>query len=285
MVEEQSTSKALQPFTIPGVARFAYAPFWKLLATLFSFAVLGGLVAIFVAQRCWSPVITDAVANLPTTGRIHSGELYWPEKQGRLLAANEFLSIETMTEHDSGETRSSDIALLLSPHELMVGSLAGFAAIPYPPGLNAELNRDALSPWWGAWKPALLALFGASCSLGLFCYWCLAALIYSFYPIIIGGALNREISFRGSWKLACASQIPGAILISFALILYAAGQIALIFLIVLAAAHWITSWIYLLLAPLFLRKTEATKPNPFTNKPTGKKSRGKNPFGTASADE
>lgn len=285
MLQQRSSPRALQPFTIPGVARYASAPPWKLLATLLPFALLGALVTVFMVSQCWAPVITEAVSNLPANSVIVAGQLSWPEKQGRLLGANEFLSIETITPTDTIEARATDISILLEPDDFRVGSLAGYASFPYPNRWEIKLDRDTVAPWWGAWRPALLAFFAGVTLLALLASWSLFAMVYSLVVLWIALLFNRDLAWRQAWKISCAAQMPGALLISFAILLYGLGEIALIFFLILAGTHFVVTWLYLLFVPFCISKKEKSAKNPFRNErlKSGSK-RKKNPFSTGETE-
>jgi hypothetical protein len=261
------------------VARYAHAPLWKLLATCVIFAGMAALTVIFLLEKRWAPVITEAVSNLRTNSAISGGDLVWPRGEGRLLGANEFLSIEVLPSGDTGVGKATDLSIILRPRGILFSSLAGYTFVPYPSNANANLSSEFLVPAWGAWQPALLALAGAAVGFALLLSWALLSLLYAIIPLSLGSFLGREISWRSAWKLSYAALMPGALLISFGLFLSAAGQISLLFLILLGAAHWVVGWIYLLLAPFFLPKRERTERNPFEPKGAAKGARrGKNPF-------
>ena len=75
---------------------------------------------------------------------------------------------------------------------------------------------------------------------------------------------NRDLNFRASWKLAGAALMPGALLLSFALVLYELGVFDLVQLCFAFGMHLVIGWIYLFVSPLFLNRAfSAEKQNPF----------------------
>src|SRR3954468_21735293 len=82
---------ALQPFTFGGLARFASARIGRVLFVAVLFAALGGAAMGRIAAKCWVPVITETVADLPETGGISEGQLHSAE--AKLLGANRFLAV------------------------------------------------------------------------------------------------------------------------------------------------------------------------------------------------
>ena len=78
---------------------------------------------------------------------------------------------------------------------------------------------------------------------------------------------NRDLNLRASWKLAGAALMPGALLLSCALLLYELGGFDLVQLCFAFGMHLIIGWIYLFVSPLFLnRAVPAEKKNPFVPK-------------------
>jgi hypothetical protein len=78
--------------------------------------------------------------------------------------------------------------------------------------------------------------------------------LYGFY-------INRELSLSGSWKLAGAALMPGALVMAAAFLLYDLDSFDLLTLTVLTGAHILLGWIYLGISPLFLPRhpTEASQ--------------------------
>jgi hypothetical protein len=128
-------------------------------------------------------------------------------------------------------------------------------------------NRPDLRPVWGAWSPDILALAAISTFLGLMLTWALLATIY-FLPVwLICFFTNRDLNFRQSWRLAGAALMPGALLLSLALVLYDFGAFDLVQLCFAFGMHLVIGWIYLFVSPMFLRRRlPAEKKNPFSTK-------------------
>jgi len=76
---------------------------------------------------------------------------------------------------------------------------------------------------------------------------------------------NRDLSLGGSWRLAGAAHMPGALFLTTAIFFYGLGALDPVRLIVAVGLHVVISWIYLLLAPLKLRLHPAVMhaKNPF----------------------
>jgi hypothetical protein len=280
MVRE-STRQARQPFTLSGVARYAHAPALRFWAMGLLFAFLCGAVIGWSAARCWFPVIDEAVMALPITGKIEGGSFVWPEKSSRLLAANPFLSLAIhLDDTPHADTAPTDFSFEFGSRNLAVRSLFGSMYLPYPTAWTIELNRTSVLPFWGAWKAPIGFGIAVASALLLLSSWAFLALPYSAVALFVASIFKRDVDWKSSWKLAVAAQWPGSILMLFGLLLYSTGQISLLFVCVILAAHFIPTLIYVLFSPLFLeRKASPTGRNPFRSE-KNLRLKGPNPFRT-----
>jgi hypothetical protein len=279
-----------QPFTFAGVARYASARVGRLLGVALLFSLLPAAVLSRIAGHCWWPVITEAVDQLPESARIEGGVLQVREKETRLLAANQFLSLQLVPGDMPEESAGVDLSVQLGKEALVTGSLFGESIFPYPVALTVTLDRKEVWPVWGAWKGPLLAGVLTAAILFLFASWFTMALIYAPLALGIGRMAGREVNFARAWKLSVAAQWPASLLMTFALALYSTGEIGLLFVIIMFGAHFIPSILNVLTAPFCLPKaTPPEKPvkseksararnNPFT---PAKPKKGKNPFADA----
>lgn len=233
----------------------------------------------WLAATCFAPVLDEAVAKLPPTGSIEQGTLHWPEKTGRLLAANPFISLNVTTDNFQPESAPVDFEIEFGTNQFSITSLFGSAHLNYPVQLEIELNRTALSPAWGAWRAPILFGIVPAVALMLMMTWGVLATAYMLLPMLIGAVFNRQVSWSGAWKLSVAAQLPGSLIMAFALALYSTGRISLVFVFVMFVAHVIPTVVYLLISPFFASKAEqsATKQNPFEGD-RRRKFKGKNPF-------
>jgi hypothetical protein len=277
-----------QPFTFGGVARYASAGIGRVLLTALIFALPGAAVISRVAGHCWWPVITEAVESLPENARIQEGVLHGEEKDARLLAANQFLSLQLTASEKWQESAPVDFAVQLGKYQLMVSSLFGDTALLYPGNALIILNRGTVWPIWGAWKAPLLAGVFIGGLISLIFGWFVLALVYAPVVLFIGGIARRDLSFARAWKVAVAAQWPASLLMTFALALYSTGEIGLLFVLIMLGAHFIPSILNLLIAPFFLPKAAREKggkekKNPFATE-KGKKTSKRNPFATGDPD-
>jgi hypothetical protein len=270
---------ARQPFTFGGVARFAHAPLSRLLAVALTFGLISGIAVSWLVARCIAPVLDEAVENLPRTGSIERGVLHWPENDNRLFAANPFVSISVSVNEVKSESAPVDFTVEFKTNRLSIQSLLGRYSFPYPARSELELNRTALFPVWGAWRAPILAGLIPGTAVALMLCWALFALPYALLPRIIGLVLSRDLPYASAWKLAVAAQLPGSLMMAFALALYSTGKIAVILVFVMFPAHFVPTLLYLLLSPCFVPKKEALEfqDNPFQSEKK-KKASARNPF-------
>lgn len=275
MPEEQKIAR--QPFTFGGVARFADAKIGRLLVVAFAFGIVSGVVVSWLAATRIAPVVDEAIAKLPSTGAIETGRLSWPEKSGRLLAANAFVSIEVSLDEVRAGGAPVDFAIQFRTTELLATSLLGTMALPYPGWMAVEFNQTVMSPAWGAWRGPILTGLIPGTALALLVCWGGLALVYAFVPTFVGSLFGRALGYRGAWKMAVAAQLPGSLMMAFALALYSTGRISILFVLAMFVAHFVPTLLYLLVSPLLTSKAEVQKENPFDREDKPKQKR-KNPF-------
>jgi hypothetical protein len=92
------------------------------------------------------------------------------------------------------------------------------------------------------------------------------SLLYAGPVWLWGYFLNRDLTWAGSWRLANAALLPGAVVMIVAISFYALGVMDLVKLGFCFAAHFVTGWIYLGLGTFFVPRLVETGPpkrNPF----------------------
>jgi hypothetical protein len=268
-VDGGSLVTAWQPFTFGGVSAFAPASWGRLWRTELVFALLatGSLLWFLVAT--WIPTIQQAIDHLPDQGGIYSGHLLWEGTEAVTLSSGPFLTIGVNPEGVEPMEAATDILWLFTPRGIIVKSTLGTMAVDYPSELSVDLNRAEWQPWWGAWRPAVLAGTGLLLIPVFFLSWTTIALVYAPGVRLWSWILKRQTTGWGSWRLATAALLPGAVLMSFGLIVYSQRRLGLIGLLLVFGLHWIVGWVYLVLSPAWLpRKLRASrKGNPFGHRP------------------
>jgi len=260
---------AWQPLTPRGVAAFATASFGRLWVVQLIAACLAGLCIIWFLNRAWAPVISAAIEQLPARSEIRHAKLNWQDLSPQCLAENRFLAISIDLNHQGKARSPAHVQIELGDSTVKVLSLLGFIEVSYPDGWRIALGRAEVGPWWGAWKPALLAIAGGAVLVALMLLWPILALLYSGPAWLIAYFSNRETTWLGSWRLAQAALVPAALLFSLAVVLYGLGILDLLLLFIAFGLHILVGWIYAATAAfcLPLQKDEApVKENPFTAK-------------------
>lgn len=256
---------AWEPLTPRGVAAFAHATSNRLFLVQFVVAVIVAGVAVWFLEDAWFPTVRQAILRLPAKGEIRAGTLNWPEDAPRLLAEGRFLSFSVDLNH-SGEVRSpAHVQVEFARQDWRVRSLLGYVEFDYPTNVLA-FNREALLPWWGAWRPQFLGLAALATIGGLMATWFGLALLYAGPIWLLVFYVNRDLRPVQCWRLAGAALMPGALLMAVGILLYDVGVLDLVGLGFVTAGHFVLGWIYIFICPLFLPRlpqTGVTTKNPF----------------------
>jgi hypothetical protein len=262
---DDKTQMAWQPLTARGVAAFARASLGRLLLVQLIVALLVAGAVVWSLQRCWFPTISEAIDALPAQGELRAGRLAWAGPSPSSLAEGRFLTIVVDLDH-TGEARSpAQLQVEFGQADFKVYSIFGCIRSAYPRGGALAFNRTALWPWWGAWAPAILAIVAGAVVAGLMVIWACLATLYCLPVWLIAFFADRDRSLGGSWRLAGAALMPGALLMCAAVCIYGWGALDLLRLAAMGAVHLVTGWVYLLISPLCLPRhpTPALKGNPF----------------------
>jgi len=268
MSAPSETAFAWEPLTPRGVAAFARARLGRLLLVQFIVAVLAATAMDwFLASDCF-PTITAAIKQLPDQGEIRSARLDWRGDSPQRLAESGFLAFDVDPEHTGQIHSPAQVQIEFGKDSVRVLSLLGYREWNYPPGWIVAFNRTDLEPLWSAWKPDILAIAAGAVIVGLLLSWAVLATIYFFPAWLICFFADRDLNFRQSWRLAGAALMPGALLLTAAIALYALGALDLIQMSFAFGAHLVLGWIYLFVSPLFLQRASPTEnQNPFLTKP------------------
>jgi len=258
---------AWEPVTPRGVAAFARASFERLIVVQSILALIATAVVVWLLSTGYFPTIDAAIRSLPAKGDINHGKLSWPDESPKTLAEGHFLSFTVDPKHTRTLRLPAQFQFEFGDDSLVIISLLGDMEVPYRSDQSFYFNRTDLQPAWGAWSPDLLGLAALGTFFGLLLTWAFLATLY-FLPVwLVAFYTDRDLNFRASWKLAGAALMPGALLLSLGIALYGFGVFDLVQLSFAFTMHFIISWIYLLISPLFLnRALPGEKMNPFGGK-------------------
>ena len=264
---------AWQPLTPRGVAAFARTTLGRLLLVEFVVALVVTGTVVWFVMVAWFPTVRAAIRRLPEQGVIRKGELNSPRTAPEPLAEGRFLSLVLATDHSSASFRA-DVSVVFHKTHCRICSVFGCLVFDYPKDRTVQFNRPELIPWWGAWEPILLGVIAISTLAGLMLSWALLATLYFPFVRLLAFFKDRDLDWGGSWRVASAALIPGALLLALAIFLYGVAVLDLVHLLVLAVTHLVMGWIYLIVSPLTLPRLVTVVPpsaNPFSTSPAEEK--------------
>ena len=278
------SARAWQPFSGPGISRFADARTGRTVGFLAAFALATALVLGWALHTAWWPVVDRAIGEFPEQGAALSrGRLTWPESEARLLADSPHLGVAVRPEDQETLGRTADLQLELLPGTLRLAGIAGFVELPWPPNADLPLGRLEARAAWEAWRKPILAaaiLTTSALMAGLWGVWALALAT----PVRIAAlVLGRRVTLGGCWRLGVASCMGASTVLNLGLAGYVMRWIPWPALAAVVAAHLIIAGLQLCWGLVNRpRSLSARTPdNPFqpgSKASVARRSRG-NPFG------
>src|ERR1041385_4729190 len=179
MSETGTAPTAWEPLTPRGVAAFARASNGRLLLVQFLVALAVAASVVWFLRDGWFPTVREAGTQLPDAGQIRSSELDWRGKWPRLLAEGTFLALSVDLDHSGAIRSPAHLYVEFGRRDVWFRSLLGYMTVKYPSNWTVALNRQEMTPWWGAWPPVLLAGVAAGVVAGLLVLWFALALVYA----------------------------------------------------------------------------------------------------------
>jgi hypothetical protein len=262
---ESTAQTAWQPITPQGVAAFARAPWRRLLLVQLIVALLVGCGIAWFANTSYFPIISEAIVRLPKSGEIRNGQLRWQSESPLVLAKNNFLAFTVDLEHGGKLRTTAHVQFEFGRTNVRIQSLLGYLELGYPRDWIIAANRTELEPLWGAWRPHTLALTILGVALYLMASWYALATLYAGPVWYLAYFVNRDLTWRSSWRLCGGAVLPGALLMLLCISFYALGVMDLVQLGFIFIAHLMLGWIYLLVAIHFVPPVSEKTPakNPF----------------------
>jgi hypothetical protein len=258
---------AWQPCTFGGVAAFALAPWRRLFLAQGFFALLFAASAVWFLGHCYAPVITQEIQKMPEGAILTNGQL--DGLPGVQISGTKLLSIAVATHEDADLDRSADLQIILRSNRLEISSILssalGSLEFDYNNSSALDLSRSHLEPLWGAWRPIVLVAAGLAVAVGLLLLWAVLAWIYAPAAKLVAWFCDRQLSWPGAWRLACAALLPGAVLPALGLVLYGLQAVDIFGLGYFGTVHFLVGWVYLLAAPVFAPRLSSANisRNPF----------------------
>lgn len=239
----------------------------------FLFALATAIVVAWAFDVVWGRGIERAISALPSQGRIQDGTLDWPETKPQILHQGPFLAMVVDPQGLRENGLATDITFSLESDRLAIRSFLGWTAIPYPADFRLSLSRVGMSSLVAAWKTPFFLALTLLTIVTLFLSWTLLSIAYGTVVWIGGSALGRPVPFRTARRLAGASLLPGCLLMSTAIALYATRQLGLEGLLIALPLHIVLGWVYCAGAWTRLRGPAdaeiSPSENPFATLPAG----------------
>jgi hypothetical protein len=261
---------AWQPITPRGVAAFAFARIGRVLAVQFIVAgVVAGAVCWFLSTA-WLPTARRAIRQLPETGGITNSILASPRLSTQPLAQSRFIAFVVDVQDKTGAEVQTDVLITFRRRDIRVCSLLGCASKPYEPEWRVPLSRVEVQAAWGAWRSTLFIAVTVAVIAILFVNWFVLALLVCPLVWVFAFFKDRQITLPGSWKLALAALLPGALVATALIVLYGLEIIDLVRFLLGWCLHLFVGLAYLVAAPLRLPKVQeavAAAKNPFVLSP------------------
>ena len=265
-----SPLSAWEPVTPRGVAAFAYASLGRLCAVQLVVALLAAIAIAGFLKTNWFPVVREAIRQLPEGGEVRNRQLIWRGAAQIRLAESGFLALSVNLNDNGAMSGAADVQIEFRKKQMRCRSLLGFLPMDYPIGWIIAVDRNSLEPWWGAWELPILVGVLVITVAALFLSWALLATLYFPALYCLSYLRDRELTWAGSWRVAGAALMPGALFFTLGIVIYSLRGIGLVHLGVIFLLHLVIGWVYVFVGPLFLRRSAkvlSTGKNPFAPAP------------------
>lgn len=272
---DSSPQPPAQPFTPAGIAALAGRPSWWV-AVWWLTALAAAVIVIRLAWAAtWEAALDEASRALPpAAGAIADGRLAWSNAAPVLtLHGGPFLGVAVCPADPTARGRTADVQLVLHAGGFAFGSLFGTLSLPYPPALRLPLDAVTTPGTWAGWRGPARNAVTLAAAVVLPAAWLGLTALYTPPLWLWCRVLGRPATFRACARMAGAALVPGALLMTGAVALYALGGLQLEGLLLAQPAHLVPGWILCLLAPRHRPPPPAAAapdhgPNPFAESPT-----------------
>lgn len=251
------------PLTPRGIATYATADRIFFTFTLALFAIICSVAVCIMMKRCLIQPINAAVERLPQQGCIANGRLEWFTNETTILIETRSLSIHVNPTDEEPIADGADLQIVFAKDKLLLRSLLGWLAIPYPKMFYFPLNLKELWTSWGAYKNSIIPAVFVISVFSLLLVWWMLAWIYSIPVSLIANILKRKVDAVGVFRISVMSQMLAAGIMAAGIVFYAYARIDLTTLCIIFAIHLPFAWIYLAITPFFLPKIPDETYNPF----------------------
>ena len=250
--EDRPLPSAWQPLTPRGVAAFSRATLGRLFLVQFIVALLVAGSMIWFLATVWFPATREAIRQLPDTGLIQDQQLNSPRSATEPLVENRFLAFVVNVDGTGTPSLATDLRVEFHRQNFALCSILGCLQIDYPRGSTLQFNRPELESRWAAWELTIYSAAGLAVIVWLVASWLMLATLYCPIARMYAFFKDRQLTVLGSWKLAAAALLPGALLTAAGIVLYGLELIDLLQFLLLWTLHLLVGWVYLFVSPLRL---------------------------------
>ena len=245
-IETKTAERPGLPLTFGGVAAYSRAGLSQCVFRFAAWAAVCAVLWVWSIDRAWLPAVELALGKLPERASFHAGRLAWHTPHPIVLANDHFLSLIVNPGDEATVDRTADIQIELGSLEVRCRSFLGWIYLPFPATLEGDFGRDTALPWWGAWKPSLLAVLALMIGFTMLLSWIVVGTLCTGPALMIARILGKPATVPQVWRTCVAALLPGEGLVTLAVVSYACNRISMLLLLVFWAGHWLVGWIYLI---------------------------------------
>ncbi len=257
----------LVPTTFGGVAALARGPVRWLAGWQVAVAVGAAAVFVWAAASTWGRAFEHAIESLPDEAAIQDGHLVWNQPGPAVLHQGTFVTLVVDPAGLREAGLSADVTLSLEARQVAMRSAFGWLTLPYPPGLRVSLGRLNMTGLLDAWRFPFLLGSVFAVSMALLCGWICLATVYSPVLWFMARALGWHLGLGRAWRLAGASLLPGALLMTASTALYATRYLGLVGFLFAVPTHFVLGWIFCIGGLPSAAARRSRQGNPFRPQP------------------
>jgi hypothetical protein len=259
--------RAWFPFLPKGVAAFAPAPAVHLWTAQLLMAAFVAAVSLWLLGRHLLPAVRSAIDRLPDQVVMTNQTLHVAGPVPRVLVRTRILALALNPQRQPlpQSEFNADFQVEWRDSDTRVCSILGCWNAPYPAGRVVHARRLEWRSAVEAWKWLGALAWVLVVVIWLMVAWTCMACVLGPCAWLLALYTDRQLSFAGAWRLAGASLMPGAMLLTTALGMYGMGMMPLRQLAVAFPIHLLADVAMPILAVRRLRRASDAPnvPNPF----------------------
>lgn len=275
MADPDEKANPFEPWGAPALDRGRSAPgrwvgwawIWGLQGVT---AVAAASALSWTVYRIGWPVVRGVLEAWETPVECRGGQWLFPDDRVRVLAESRDVAV-ILDPALTGQWRTPVLVEIhMGRQAVRVYSPVGEWQWRHPGRWSFVADAETWRAASEAWLPFGLAVLGLGAAVSLWVAWRLLAVPYALWILLSALILRREVRGGRVWQMALLLQLPGAWVLTVAVLAYAVGAIDGLGLIVAFGLHWIVTGILLVASPFLLPRREGTRrgsDNPFCRVP------------------